>query len=262
MAAGLVLAPIAIGAIWLGSHAYLLLLLVALLVGAQEWVSLTAPKPTSRRLLLTSLLALIAMFVCLEATRPDWDWAIILLSIPVLYVLARIKKCELPWLTATGTAYLGLSLLSLWWLRGATDNEQGRELVLYLFFSVWAVDTGAYIAGKSIGGPKLAPILSPNKTWAGLIGGMVSAALVGYGWAIWAGAAQPLFALFLGAPLAIVAQIGDIAESALKRRFGAKDSGSIIPGHGGMLDRIDGLLLAAPLFCLFQYFIGQKLLWW
>jgi phosphatidate cytidylyltransferase len=257
--AGFILAPVAIGAIWLGSHAYLVFLLIMLLIAAHEWVVLTAPKPAPRRLWLTSVLALIAMFATLELALPQWDMLIILLSFPLLYVLARLRGCELPWLTASGTGYLGISLLSLWWLRGL---EQGGALTFYLFFAVWAVDTGAYIAGRSIGGPKLAPKLSPNKTWAGLFGGMAAAALVGYAWAIFMGAQQPLLALMLGLPLAVVAQAGDIAESALKRRFGAKDSGRIIPGHGGVLDRIDGLLLAAPFFCLFHYLLGQKIVWW
>jgi phosphatidate cytidylyltransferase len=260
--AGVVLAPIAIGAIWLGGLPYMLLIFAALAIGAREWIKLTSPPPGPFRLTLSSLILLFAMLSCLEYARPEWDFAIMAVSVPLLYLLARWVRCEAPILTAIGTAYLGLSLVCLWWLRGGADDVSARNLALYLFFVVWAVDTGAYFAGRAIGGPKLAPKLSPNKTWAGLFGGMVAASLIGYGWALWSGAAWPELALLLGIPLAVIAQIGDILESALKRRFGAKDSGKLIPGHGGMLDRIDGLLLAAPAFCAFQYFFGVKLGWW
>jgi phosphatidate cytidylyltransferase len=114
------------------------------------------------------------------------------------------------------------------------------ELVLWAFLLTWATDIFAYFAGRAIGGPKLAPRLSPNKTWAGLAGGVIGAAVTGWvaGWAM---DIDPVF-LFLGAPMGVLAQLGDLYESSVKRRLGVKDSGRIIPGHGGVLDRLDGLL--------------------
>jgi phosphatidate cytidylyltransferase len=117
------------------------------------------------------------------------------------------------------------------------------ELVFWLMLVTWATDTFAYFAGRTIGGPKLAPKISPNKTWSGLLGGMAGAAIVG-GLAAWQfGIADelPVF-LWLGAPMGLLAQLGDLYESRVKRRLGVKDSGALLPGHGGVLDRLDGLL--------------------
>jgi phosphatidate cytidylyltransferase len=146
---------------------------------------------------------------------------------------------------AGGVLYLGAPALSLLWLRNA--HESGYALVLWLFFIVWATDTFAYAAGRGIGGPRLAPRLSPNKTWAGLAGGVAGAALIGGGFAHSRGGIA-LTAAALAAGLAVVAQLGDLFESWLKRNVGLKDSGDLIPGHGGLLDRVDGLLFAAPAF--------------
>jgi phosphatidate cytidylyltransferase len=109
-----------------------------------------------------------------------------------------------------------------------------------LMLVTWATDIFAYFAGRSIGGPKLAPRISPNKTWAGLIGGMAGAALVGAAAAWLLGIGEPF--LWLGAPMGLLAQLGDLYESGVKRRRGVKDSGTLLPGHGGVLDRLDGLL--------------------
>jgi phosphatidate cytidylyltransferase len=127
---------------------------------------------------------------------------------------------------------------------------------VWLLLVVWTTDIGAYFAGRSIGGPKLAPRISPGKTWAGLVGGMAAAGLVGGLLTALAGAGFWL-AAGLGALLAAVAQAGDLFESRLKRHAGVKDSGHLIPGHGGLLDRIDGLVFAAPTFALVVALMGQ-----
>jgi phosphatidate cytidylyltransferase len=112
---------------------------------------------------------------------------------------------------------------------------------MWLMLVVWATDSFAYFAGRIIGGPKLAPRLSPKKTWAGLLGGMAGAAVISTGYALYYLPNWVALAL-AAAALAVVAQLGDIFESALKRRYGVKDSGTLIPGHGGVLDRVDGLV--------------------
>jgi undecaprenyl diphosphate synthase len=137
-----------------------------------------------------------------------------------------------------GILYIGIPGFAL-----VVLNWAWSELVLWLFFIVWATDIFAYFAGRSIGGPKLAPRISPNKTWAGLAGGIVGAAAVG-GLAAWYMQLEPVF-MFVGGPMALLAQLGDLYESSVKRRRGVKDSGTILPGHGGVLDRLDGLLPAA-----------------
>ncbi|WP_395832439.1 phosphatidate cytidylyltransferase, partial [Elstera sp.] len=134
----------------------------------------------------------------------------------------------------------------------------GREMVLWLRGVVWATDTGAYFVGRMIGGPRLAPTISPNKTWAGLIGGMAAAGGIGALIGTSVGGSGPLLAL-LGAGLAVVAQTGDLAESALKRHAGVKDSGRMIPGHGGILDRVDGLMPVALVLVLLVAFFGWSL---
>jgi len=121
--------------------------------------------------------------------------------------------------------------------------ERGLLLTLWTLAIVWATDIGAYFAGRGIGGPKLAPRLSPNKTWAGLIGGMIASAVVG-GLIAWQGE-LPAFCWVAGAGLAVAAQMGDLFESWLKRRSGVKDSGKLLPGHGGVLDRLDGVVPVA-----------------
>jgi len=146
-----------------------------------------------------------------------------------------------------GAAYVSLALVSLTLLR-ATD-ENGLT-VIWLFFAVWAMDVGGYFAGKGIGGPKLAPTLSPKKTWAGLIGGMILAAIVSIIISIVFGLGLPVWMALAGALVAVVAQLGDLYESAIKRALNAKDSGNLIPGHGGILDRVDGLVFAAPAVAL------------
>jgi len=138
----------------------------------------------------------------------------------------------------------------------------GTGMVCYLFATVWGTDVGAYAAGRLIGGPKLAPGISPNKTWAGLIGGMALGPAFGYGVAVLFGARQALAGIVLAVLLAFVAQLGDLFESWVKRRAGVKESGHLIPGHGGILDRIDGLIFAAIFFVLFQLMVGQQMNWW
>lgn len=144
---------------------------------------------------------------------------------------------------ALGVPYTAVPCLALLWMR--TIPEQGLEIILWLLFAVWATDIGAYAAGRSIGGPKLAPRVSPNKTWAGLGGGILAALGIG---AIasflvqWASLAE---LMVLSGGLAVVAQAGDLFESSVKRHFGVKDSSNLIAGHGGFLDRVDGVLAAA-----------------
>ncbi len=139
--------------------------------------------------------------------------------------------------------------MALVWLRGA--GEAAPWLVLWLFAVVWATDVGAFAAGRLIGGPRLAPRVSPKKTWAGAAGGLaaalaVSAAAAALGLAGPGALADPTVVILLGAALGIAAQAGDLLESAIKRRFGVKDVSHIIPGHGGAMDRVDGILVAAP----------------
>lgn len=236
----LVLAPIALGLTWFGGWPFAALLGVAAVLMAWELSTLLPGISMTMRIMLAGF-ALIAIgltaiggpFVALLVSLAGLTFAItisILTSAPVSS-------------PAIAFPYLILPLVSLLWLREGDDY--GRIALFWLLFTVWATDTFAYFAGRSIGGPKLAPRLSPNKTWAGLIGGMVGAALVGTITAIWFSLGSAFGLAIVSALIAVIAQAGDIFESALKRRAGVKDSGKVIPGHGGILDRVDGLVTAA-----------------
>ncbi|HET9460071.1 MAG TPA: phosphatidate cytidylyltransferase [Sphingomicrobium sp.] len=164
----------------------------------------------------------------------------------VFYEWTRIVR---GWGTAwylSGFVYALVSALSLLWVRDRADS--GIALVLWVLILVWSVDIGAYFAGRAIGGPKLAPAISPNKTWAGFYGGVVAATLLAGAWALFAGLAS--IVLLLAPLFAVASQGGDLFESWMKRRAGIKDSGRWLPGHGGVFDRLDGLLPVAILAAL------------
>jgi phosphatidate cytidylyltransferase len=158
-----------------------------------------------------------------------------------------------------GMFYIWPTFAALVWLRG--DGQAGRAQVLVLLLVVWASDIGAYLAGRLLGGPRLAPRISPGKTWSGAAGGLAAAMLVGFGAAaFWD--APPWPDVAIAGALGLVSQAGDLFESAAKRHFGVKDSGRLIPGHGGVLDRVDGLLTAAPTAALMVWALGQgKVMW-
>lgn len=142
-----------------------------------------------------------------------------------------------------GFVYALLPALALLWIR--ERDAHGLELLLWVFLVTWATDIGAYFAGRRFGKAKLAPAISPNKTWAGLYGGIAAAAVIAGAWTIATGLGKPL--LLLAPLLAVAAQAGDLFESWMKRRAGVKDSGKWLPGHGGLLDRLDGLVPVAVL---------------
>jgi phosphatidate cytidylyltransferase len=246
ISAGASLAVVAIGDVLLGGWFFAALLLVAVVVMASEWARLAGnPDPAVRRLVLWPSILIPAGAIVL-GMNDAMPAALMLLGAgcAVSAGLAALVRGAPVNRTAGGVLYIGLPTLALLWLR---NTSEGAALVLWLFFVVWATDTCAYFAGRTIGGPRLAPSLSPKKTWAGLGGGMLGAALVGGAFTLGRGGAV-LWAAAFAAALAVVAQLGDLFESWLKRRVDVKDSGDLIPGHGGLLDRVDGLLFAAPAF--------------
>jgi phosphatidate cytidylyltransferase len=145
-----------------------------------------------------------------------------------------------------GVLYVIAPCLILVWLRN--NGPHGLYFIVWFFVVIWSTDIGAYLFGKSIGGAKLAPKISPNKTWAGFFGGISSAVIVSFLLYYFLYPMAGLFLFFLGCVIiSIVGQIGDLFESWCKRRLGVKDSGKLIPGHGGILDRVDSLLLSTPI---------------
>ncbi len=172
-----------------------------------------------------------------------WTMIVAVAGLGVCWEWVQMAKRE-PGALIAGLLYSGLAILALGWLR--MDSAAGRSILLFLLLVVWSSDVGAYVAGRLIGGRKLAPSISPGKTWSGAAGGLAAAIVVGFGGALlWHG---PVFPAVLAAlALGVASQLGDLLESGAKRRFGVKDSGKLIPGHGGLLDRLDGLMAAALL---------------
>ena len=233
--------PPMVAAIWLGGPLFAMLIVAMAAVLIWEWHGLLA-----RDLKTPSLVAIGGTAVLVAASAWNGLFAIGFFGLAaVVAALVAGKRGGLDLaLLGFGPIYVGLPAVALVMLR----TDFGFGATLWVFMLVWATDIGAYAFGRTIGGPKLMPRVSPNKTWAGLLGGMICAAAVGIagvGVADLAGAPWPILAL-LGAALAVVAQVGDLFESAIKRRVGAKDSSRLIPGHGGVLDRVDGVLTAAP----------------
>ena len=163
--------------------------------------------------------------------------------------IAKIESNDSKW-RFLGLAYIVVPCASLLYVR---NIEKGSDVILWLLLVVWATDIGGLIVGKSFGGPKLAPSISPNKTWSGLLGGVSVSMLVGLVTSLMFKESAVFFILLSGF-LAVIEQIGDLMESKFKRNFGVKDSGNIIPGHGGIMDRVDGLTLTAPIVALMLMF--------
>jgi phosphatidate cytidylyltransferase len=235
----LVLAPIPLVAAFLGRPFWDILIAATAALMAWEWARLCGRGATS----LVGL-ATIALAPLMVAIGAIWGMAVALIALLIAVVATAVaaafeKSGGQSWL-ALGVAYVGVPCLALTSMRAMPDG--GLATLLWVLALVWATDTAAYAAGRTIGGPKLAPKISPNKTWAGLLGGIVAAGLVGIVAAVWLSVPSVSLVVLLSAGLAIVEQAGDLFESWVKRHFGVKDSGNLIPGHGGVLDRVDGLL--------------------
>jgi phosphatidate cytidylyltransferase len=202
---------------------------------------------------------------CLWLGGAAFDGLIGLLTIGVLVEWAQMARAGRagPVVTLLGAAYVLLAAAGLLWLRAGPSH--GRADLLVLLVLVWASDIGAYIAGRAIGGRRLAPHISPGKTVSGAIGGLLAATLVGVAATALLAGMQPAAALraaALAALLGVVAQAGDLGESWVKRRFGVKDSGRLIPGHGGLLDRLDAVLAVALAACLLALMQGRGVGLW
>jgi phosphatidate cytidylyltransferase len=176
-------------------------------------------------------------FWLLAAAGVLWEWLALVAGARSLSAGARTA-----WI-ALGAAYAGAMLAAPLLLRA--DEAMGFVAMIFLFAVVWATDVAAYFAGRLMGGPKLWPAVSPKKTWSGAITGAAAATVAGLMVAAFAGVGDPWAIAALSLVLSIFAQLGDLFESALKRRFGAKDASHLIPGHGGVMDRLDGFLTAA-----------------
>jgi len=236
-ASAVVLMPVALYCVWQGGIWFQMFLGVLAVLVAQEWANIVHGG-NARALALLALAGLSGVFVTSAQGLDAASAAILVVWLfSVLMWLMTAGQGSI-W-SLLGVFYVGLPMIAFVLLR--EDGELGLWAVLWCFAIVWAADIFAYFAGRMIGGPKLAPRLSPKKTWAGLAGAIVGACLVTTIFARGLGLNLPPL-LLLATGLTMVEQAGDIFESAMKRRYGVKDSGNFIPGHGGVLDRVDGLL--------------------
>ncbi|MCB8880477.1 phosphatidate cytidylyltransferase [Acidisoma cellulosilytica] len=253
-----VLAPLALTCLWFGKDAWTILIAVGALGCAAEWVGMNKAKPWAW----PTVLLPVGMAV-LPLIDHSFGSPVALALAALLAVIAWVifgRDTRALWL-AGGFVYLAPAVIALVRLRHLPTV--GRWDMVYLVLVIWASDIGAYLVGRLVGGPKLAPAISPGKTWSGAIGGTLAAALVGLGVAGLVSNRLPLLhCVVISIIIGIASQIGDLLESGFKRHFGVKDSGRSIPGHGGLLDRLDGMLTAAPTAIVIALLIGEGVWLW
>jgi phosphatidate cytidylyltransferase len=251
-----VLAPLALACIWLGGGAFAVLLTLIATGLAYEWIGLCRQR-TPRTIVLFAAAPLAVLLTAWAGPVP----ALLLVAAVTAVTIAVTGGISPARPLAFGLPYLSLAAVALVWLRQPPASGAANVIVLLLI--VWASDIGAYMAGRTFGGPRLAPAISPGKTWSGAIGGLFAAAATGLAASAILGTGplswRPVgFAVLIG----VISQIGDLFESQLKRHFGVKDSGTLIPGHGGLLDRLDAVLTAAPAAALLALIVGRGVILW
>ncbi|MES2894606.1 MAG: phosphatidate cytidylyltransferase [Pseudomonadota bacterium] len=244
VASAAVLVPAALGAVWFADDVrwlFLVLIAVAIALLCIEWGAMTAPKAPIRVSAALTVAILAGTFLAYLG-QMNYAWAALAVGAAASALVAR-GVSERPGNAAYGVVYLAIPMICLVWLRGMPE---GRQWTLLLFAVVWTADIAAFAVGSALKGPKLWPRFSPNKTWSGFIGGLIAAALAGVAMAAFSDIVLSLQAgALIGFVAGLATMAGDLWESMLKRRFGVKDSGDLIPGHGGLLDRVDGLMFAA-----------------
>jgi phosphatidate cytidylyltransferase len=271
VASSAVLLPAALLALWLGGLTWAVFIAIFGAIMAWEWSAICAERrpvqvsyPVGRfsavNLVMMAVVILSLATVAFSSLLPLPLWLVPLLGAVAVTLLAWPQRgIKSLWLVL-GIAYIVPAVLAMIEIRSWSADGFATEI--WIVALVVAADTGAYIAGRSIGGPKLAPRISPSKTWAGLAGAILSAALVGAIAAILADRPGVWPMVLASGLLAVVEQAGDLFESFFKRHFGVKDSGRIIPGHGGVLDRVDGLMAVVLAVAAVEYGIGGGILEW
>ncbi len=256
-----VLAAVALAATWVGDVFFTALVLSIGLIMSWEWSRIVKGGAIDTALVVHGAVVGVAV-VLAGIGKPYWGVGLMLVGSALVALVAARPRASM---SALGVLYVGLPAISLVWLRGG--DAHGAAAILFIFAIVWTTDIFAYVCGRMIGGPKLWPALSPRKTWAGTLGGVLFAALAGAALATLLGTAAPVWLAGVAIGLSIVAQIGDFAESALKRAYSVKDASSLIPGHGGFMDRMDGVVTAATAAALLALVRGAQtpgysLLYW
>ena len=258
MLSAAILAPAVLLCIWVGGVPYKVMIVAAALGLAWEWIGLCGNAPTQMPGRLVAVAVVAGTF---SAAMGYMVSGLAIFATGAVFTAALAGGTPHWRALAAGIPYAGIGTIALLWLRD--DPAIGLENLLFVLLLVWASDIGAYMTGRFLGGPKLAPRISPGKTWSGSLGGLVGAIGAGLLIAYLSHTlSDPLRVAAIAGALGIVAQAGDLLESGLKRHFGAKDSGTLIPGHGGLLDRLDALLIAAPVAALLALSAGRGVVLW
>ncbi len=255
-----VLAPVGLAAAWFGPPLLSIIVILAAGLMAWEWGWLCRSRGSGGGPIVTS--AVVAVVASVLAAALGASLAALAIAVLGSVAVGFVGRGGGALLVGLGVLWIALPCIALLWLAFDPDPRAGRATILWILFVVWATDIGAFAAGRTIGGPRLAPRLSPNKTWSGVLGGGVCAAAAGAVTALLVGSDPVVAIALLSAALAVVAQSGDLAESVAKRHFGVKDSSHLIPGHGGLLDRLDGMLAVIPAVALLSLFGGGSVLTW
>jgi phosphatidate cytidylyltransferase len=235
---GIALAALAISALVAGRWYFAAFVAAGAVGASREWHRMVERQPFAREFWPSAATIAFALFALVLRPRGAEAWLILCVGAAVVFGSARLRGSVPAW-HAAGVLYIGVPALLLIALRAM--GAHGAWIIAGFLVVVWATDTGALIAGNLIGGPKLWPRLSPNKTWAGTLGGVAIAAAVGAAYVGFLGGTV-MFATLYALVISVIATAGDLFESAVKRIFSVKDSGGLIPGHGGVLDRIDSAL--------------------
>jgi phosphatidate cytidylyltransferase len=262
---GLIVGGLALALTYVSPRTFAILITVFIAAMAWEWGRLVRGKGFDLVFCVQLAATAIGAWTTVEGCPACALFIVVLGTIAVFLIRSLRVSAGEAWWSAGGVYYAGLPAIALIWIRG--DESYGLPAILYIFTIVWTADTAAYIFGRLIGGPKLAPRISPKKTWSGFLGGTLTAACAGALFALWLGETHVLKLALLSFALAVAAQFGDLGESALKRLFGTKDTSRLIPGHGGVLDRIDGLIVVALAAALLGWALdpaqpGRALLVW
>lgn len=244
------MAAVSLALTWWGVWPFAALVLAVALIVTWEWGHMVRGVSFDLILLIHGLAVVAAVWLTLSGML-----ALALVVLVIASLLAALLGFDsLGRVSALGVFYAGLPAVALIWLRASPPH--GLAAILFLFAVIWGTDTGAYAAGRLIGGPKLMPRFSPNKTWSGLLGGVTTS--IGFAllftWLV--AGAEARWLVPVAACLAVVAQAGDLMESALKRWRGVKDASGLIPGHGGFMDRVDGMIAAVVVAAIVAGFIN------
>jgi phosphatidate cytidylyltransferase len=246
--AALVLAPTAVAIAYAGGWLWSALVTLAVIGLYVEWLMIVGAA-RARRAVASGVIALALAGFCFALGRIDWAIAALVLGFVAVGLTSPVRRS---W-TVAGYVYAGAAEIASVVVR--LDQAYGFVALILILLVVWVTDIGGYFAGRGIGGPKLWPRVSPKKTWAGAIGGFAASLVVAGGFAA-LGLAKTVPVVLVGAALSVASQLGDLFESAVKRRFGVKDSSHLIPGHGGLMDRLDGLVAAIVVAAIFGLLRG------